>query len=263
MKTSLTSLLSVAVLAFAGPAYAQNDDAPWSMADEYWGAEDMAEARENVLKANGAQKNLMLMAERFEVQNGDDEDTLLWDVQGWYGGDIHKLWVKSEGDYSLDENDVEDAELQLLYSRAVSSYWDLQAGLRQDFEPDGRTYGVVGFQGVAPYWFEIDAAAFLSDEGDLSARVEAEYELLLTQRLVLQPRAELEFAASDDSERELGSGLRGLDAGLRLRYEITPEVAPYIGVEWQGSLGETRDLVEASGGEPEDTVFVFGIRSWF
>lgn len=263
MKHSFLLILSASALAFAGPVFAQESEAPWSMADEYWGAEEMAEAREKVLAANGAQKNLMLMAERFELQAGEDEDTLLWDAQGWYGGDLNKLWIKTEGDISLDEDEIEEAELQVLYSRAVSSYWDLQAGLRQDFEPDGRTYGVVGFQGVAPYWFEIDAAAFLSDEGDLSARIEAEYELLLTQRLILQPRIEAEFSAKDDPERGLGSGITGLDAGARLRYEFSPAFAPYVGVEWQGALGETRNLLKAGGGDPDGTVFVLGVRSWF
>jgi len=241
----------------------QNDSPPWSMADEYWGAEEMATSREAVQAANGAQSNYFVMADRLEVQSGDEEDTVLWDLQGWYGGDTNKLWVKSEGDYSLDDSDIEEAEVQVLWSHAVSTYFDVQTGVRYDIEPDGLAHGVVGVQGLAPYWFEVDAAAFLSEEGDVTARIEAEYDMLFTQRLVLQPRVELGLSAQDIPEREIGSGVTGLDVGLRLRYEIEREFAPYVGVEWKSSFGDTADFIEAQGGDKDQTVFVLGLRAWF
>jgi copper resistance protein B len=205
---------------------------------------------------------LFTLIDRFEGQWPEDgEESLLWDAQGWYGGDLNKLWWKSEGD--VEDGDVGEAELQLLYSRAVRPYWDLQAGVRRDFEPDSRTYGVLGLQGLAPYWFEVDAAAFVSEEGDVTVRLEAEYDLLLTQRLVLQPRVEFEAALDDIPDRALASGFTSADLSLRLRYEIRRELAPYVGVSWSSALGETADLVRAVGGEEETTALVAGVRLWF
>ncbi|MGD2131607.1 MAG: copper resistance protein B [Maricaulaceae bacterium] len=205
---------------------------------------------------------LFTQIDRLEGRWPDDGDTsLLWDAQGWYGGDINKLWWKSEGD--AEDGDVGEAELQMLYSRAITPFFDLQAGVRQDFEPDSLTYGVLGVQGLAPYWFELDAAAFVSEEGDVTSRLEAEYDLLLTQRLVLQPRAEAEIAFQDVEERGLGSGVTGVDLGLRLRYEIRRELAPYVGVEWSRLLGDTADLARAAAESDEETVFILGVRAWF
>ena len=163
----------------------------------------------------------------------------------------------------MNNGDVEDAELQALYSRAIAPYWNLQAGLRHDFKPDGLDYAVIGVQGLAPYFFEIDVSAFLSTEGDVSARAEIEYDLLLTQRLILQPRIEANLSLQDIPERMLGAGLNNIDAGLRLRYEIKREFAPYIGVEWQGNFGDTKNFIQATGGETDKTVFVAGVRTWF
>ena len=210
----------------------------------------------------GASRHLFTLVDRFEGRWSDGSDAaLLWDAQGWYGGDINKLWWKSEGD--AEDGDVGEAELQLLFSRAITPFFDLQAGVRQDFEPDSLTYGVFGVQGLAPYWFELDAAAFVSEEGDVTSRLEAEYDLLLTQRLVLQPRAEAEIAFQDVEERGLGTGVTGVDLGLRLRYEIRRELAPYVGVEWTRLLGDTADLARLAGESDEETVFIFGLRAWF
>ena len=204
-----------------------------------------------------------VMADRLEIQFADGEETGVWDVQGWYGGDRDKLFIKSEGEYAFAEDDIEDGEIQLLWSRAISAFWDVQAGARYDFEPQGRTHLVVGVQGLAPYKFEIDTAVFLSTEGDLTARAEAEYEALLTQRLVLQPRVEIELSAQDIPAFETGAGVSGLNAGARLRYEITPAFAPYVGVEWQTALGDTRNIIRSDGGDPDRVVAVAGIRTWF
>ncbi len=189
---------------------------------------------------------------------------LLWDAQAWVGGDLRKFWIKTEGEYSFDASEFEAVQVQALYSRAISPSFDLQIGLRHDFEPGPSTsYGVLGVQGLAPYWFEVDAAAYLSDAGDVTASIEAEYELLLTQRLVLQPRAELQFAAGEIAAHQLGSGLTESEIGLRLRYEIRREFAPYIGVEWHDLRGDTADIARLRGEPTSDRVIAAGIRFWF
>ncbi len=257
-------------LSLAAPAYAQHsghtaDDAaapPWSMADKYWGEQVMAASRLEVLHHHGALQNYMILGDRLEWQDTSGGG-LLWDVQGWYGGDINKLYIKTEGEFSLEDNEVEDLEVQALWSRAITPFWDVQAGVRYDLAPKGRTYAVLGVQGLAPYWFEVDAAAFLSTEGNLSASLEAEYDLHVSQRLVLQPRTQISLSAQDIPEIEIGSGLVGVDAGVRLRYEIKREFAPYIGVEWQQRFGRSKDLIQASGGDPSKAFAIIGLRAWY
>ena len=236
---------------------------PWSQADEVWGEAEMAPSREHLQQSHGGARFTYVQAERFEFQGGGGEDRLVFDGNAWVGGDTNKLWFKSELEYLPEDGEFEEAEVQALWSRAVSPYFDFQAGLRHDFEPDGRTHLVAGFQGLAPYLFELDMAGFLSEQGDLTGRIEAEYELILTQRLILQPRVEVELAAQDIPELETGSGLTGLDAGVRLRYEVKREFAPYVGIEWQQSLGETADLAQASGHETGEAVFLIGLRAWY
>ena len=260
IRAGLTGLVT---LAASGPALAQEGGEPWGQADEIWGEAEMAEAREQVLASHGDLRTSYFQAERFELQALDDEDVLVFDGNAWFGGDINKLWLKSELEYLPDEGEFEEAEVQALWSRAISPYFDLQAGIRQDFEPRGRTHAVLGVQGLAPYLFELDAAAFLSADGDLTSRIETEYELLLTQRLILQPRAEIGLAAQDIPELETGAGLVSLNAGLRLRYEIKREFAPYIGVEYQRSFGDTADYIEAAGGDAEGTALLIGVRAWY
>ena len=266
MRQSMIGSAALAGMAalFAAPvALSQETQKPWGQADEIWGEAEMAEAREQVLASHGDLRTSYFQAERFELQALDDEDVLVFDGNAWFGGDINKLWLKSELEYLPDEGEFEEAEVQALWSRAISPYFDLQAGIRQDFEPRGRTHAVLGVQGLAPYLFELDAAAFLSADGDLTSRIETEYELLLTQRLILQPRAEIELAAQDIPELETGAGLVSLNAGLRLRYEIKREFAPYIGVEYQRSFGDTADYIEAAGGDAEGTALLIGIRAWY
>ena len=240
-----------------------SDDKPWSQADAYYGAEKMDASRARALHHNGGQQFAMIMLDRAEVQFADDEELGVWDGSLRYGGDIDKLYVKSEGEYSFEHQEFEDAEIQLLWSHAVSAYFDAQAGVRYDIEPDGLAHAAIGFQGLAPYWFEVDGAAYVSEKGDLTADFEVEYDFLLTQRLILQPRAEFLFSAQDISERHLGSGLTHAEAGLRLRYEIAREFAPYVGVEHRVALGGTGDLLDAAGGDAEQTVWVIGLRTWY
>ena len=260
--TSFRTIL-LGALVFAPFAQADEAKAPWSMADDIYGEAAMATSRHHLQHSHGAMRMSYFQADRFELQTIDDEDVLVLDGNAWFGGDINKVWFKTELEYLPNEGEFEHAEVQALWSRAVSPYFDFQAGLRQDFEPKGQTHLVAGFQGLAPYLFEVDAASFLSTQGDLTARVEVEYELLFTQRLILQPRAELEFSAQDIPELETGSGLSKLNAGLRLRYEIKREFAPYVGVEWQNRFGKTSDLIEAAGGAAGETVFLLGVRAWY
>ena len=258
---------SLISLAFFAPAHADDNESPskqppWSQADKYFDKADMAKARAAVLKRNGGMAHSFFMADRLELQAGDEGEALVWDGMAWHGTDENKLWVKTEGEYSFEGSEFEEAEIQALWSKPVSTYFDVQAGLRQDLHTGGDTYAVAGVQGLAPYWFEIDAATFLSTKGNFTARFEAEYELLFTQKLVLQPRAEFELSAQDIPSQGLGAGVTSVEAGLRLRYEIKPEFAPYIGVEWGGALGETRGIVRAGGGEPSHVAVLLGLRIW-
>ena len=213
----------------------------------------------------GDTENLLyIQGDRFEYQSNDGNGLYLWDAQGWYGTDFNKFWFKTEGEFLPDQNKTKDAQLQLLYSRAITSFFDLQAGVRHDFKPDpSRSFAVLGVQGLAPYWFEVDVATFLSDDGDVSARMEAEYELLLTQRLIAQPRFETNLALQDVEEAGVGSGINNIELGLRLRYEIKREFAPYVGVSWSKLTGDTKDMAQDEGEDTDTVSFVTGIRFWF
>ncbi|WP_449252967.1 copper resistance protein B [Brevundimonas naejangsanensis] len=238
-------------------------EGPPHVADQIFSAGDMAAARRVLVAENGDIRVGAVMIDQLEATSVDGEEGYAWDAQGWYGGDIHRFWWKSEGEGEFGGN-LEEAELQALYSRAFTPYFDFQTGLRQTYRPEGdRTDLVVGVQGLAPYWFEVDAAAFLSNKGELTARAEAEYDQRITQKLILQPRAEVNLSAEDIPELGIGSGLSTLQVGARLRYEIHREFAPYVGVEWTRSFGDTRDFAEARGRSAEDTRVVVGIRAWF
>ena len=248
-----------------GTAQAQHhspDKALWSQADSYFDPAEMAEARAAVLHHSGGEVTDFIMADRLEWQAGD-EDILVWDVQAWRGGDLQKLWIKSEGEYSFDHDELEEIEIQALYSRAILPYFDIQAGLRYDLEPKGKAYGVFGLQGLVPYGFEVDLAGFISTDGDVSARFEGEYDWLLTQRLIAQPRVELAWSGQSNLYTGEGAGVSHAALGLRLRYEFKREFAPYIGVEWQSDLGDTRDLTRLNGEDPEQTRFLIGLRAWY
>ena len=183
-------------------------------------------------------------------------------VFGTAGGHADKLWFKSEGEGSFGEK-PESAEIQALWSHAIDPWWDLQVGVKQDLVGPERTHAVIGLQGLAPYLFEIDAAAFLSNEGDLTARIEAELDQRITQRLILQPRAEIALSAQDVPELGIGSGLDRIELGVRLRYEFTREFAPYVGIEQEWLAGGSADYARAAGEDPSVTNYVAGVRFWF
>lgn len=204
----------------------------------------------------------MFKLDRFEKQHTDGHDPLAWEVDAWLGRDLNKLWIKSEGDYVDDT--TEESELQLLYSRAITPFWDLQAGWRGEFQPDPeRHWFALGAHGLAPYWFEIDAALFAGESGRLGARLTADYDHFLSPHWVLSQELELNFHSKDDAERGIGSGLSELELGLRLRYHISREFAPYVGVNWQRKIGQTADLARDEDEEVDDAQFVTGFRLWF
>ena len=208
-----------------------------------------------VVAQNDQMINSHFRAERLEYEGNGQLHLFKWDVQHWIGNDDHKLWIKTEGDYSVDQGIFGRADLQLLYSRNIDTFWDFQIGARRAFEPE-RTYdAVIGFQGLAPYFIEVDAAMFINSDGNVLGRLGLTYELLLTQRLILEPRIELNLAASDIKHRNVKAGVTEFEAGMRLRYEIEREFAPYLGFDYvqEQSLKEHKHSFR----------FVAGVRIWY
>jgi copper resistance protein B len=218
----------------------------------------------DIMQMDDTSRFAKVMLDQLEWRNGGaDEGRAAWDAQGYYGGDYDKLWIKSEGKYVSDgRTGVHDASVEVLWDRVISPWWNLQAGGREDFGA-GHTWGTLGVQGLAPQWFQTEASVYLSDEGRTAARLKAQYELLLTQRLVLQPFAEANFYGHSDPAHEIGSGLSDLEISFRLRYEAYRQFAPYVGVVWLRRFGETADLVRAAGGERSDLELTAGLRVWF
>lgn len=232
-------------------------------ADRQFPPAEMAHARHLMMRESGGQTLATLMINLAEYQARQGRDGYRWDGEAWFGGDINRLTVKSEGE-GLFGHRLEAAEVQALYSRAIGPYFNLQAGIRHDFRPGPlRTYAAIGFEGLAPYWFEVEGGLYLSDKGDLLGRLDGYYDQRLTQRLVLQPRVELNFAAQDIPENHIGAGLSSAELGLRLRYEITRQFAPYVGVSHEARVGQTARFARADGEAASSTSFVAGLRIWF
>ena len=238
--------------AFLGPDHA---------ADKFYGTENMAPVREELAKL-GASTFSKILVERAETRITNGKDGYAWDVTAWTGGDIDKLWMKSEGEGAYGQK-IEKVEVQALWSHAIAPYFDFQAGVRTDFAPVSRSYLAVGVLGLAPYRFEVDTAAFLSDKGDLTARFQGTYDQFITQRIIFQPRLEANFALQDIRETGTGAGISDIGVGARLRYEVAREFAPYIGVEWNNQLGRTARFTRTAGGDPSSLNFLIGIRAWF
>lgn len=235
---------------------------PPRAADTIWGADAMRASRENLRGTHGDFAVFWFQGDRLETQVRQGRDGYLWDLQGYYGSPTSRFWLKSEGEGLLGQR-IEDAEFQALYSQAITPFFDAQVGLRQDVAGPNTTYGVIGVQGLAPYLFELDAALFVSHRGDVTARFEAEVDQRITQRLILQPRAELNLAAQGVPQLGIGAGLDKVEVGVRLRYEIAREFAPYVGVEQSWRMGRSADYARASGEDPSITSYVVGIRFWF
>ena len=204
-----------------------------------------------------------IMIERLELVRTREHSSGAYELKARYGRDYDRAVLKAEGE--VEDGRMEEARTELFWSHAVAAYWDAQLGVRHDSGAGrpGRSWLAFGVEGLAPYWFELDATAYVGDEGRSALRFAVEYELLLTQKLVLQPRIEANYYGKPDAELALGAGLSSAVAGLRLRYEIRREFAPYVGIEWAGKYGSTADYAQAAGAETKETRFVAGLRFWF
>ncbi|MGV8922058.1 MAG: copper resistance protein B [Thermomonas sp.] len=211
---------------------------------------------------HGTSINSLWLIDRLEFSDANPGTALGWEASAWIGGDVQRLWLRTEGE-AVDGR-VEHGDVEVLYGRGVRAWWDVVAGIRQDVGVGpSRTWAAFGVQGLAPYKFEVAATAYVGEGGRTSARVEAEYDTLFTNRLILQWRAEANAYGKADPLAGIGSGLSTLETGLRLRYEVTRQFAPYIGIEHERALGNTADLRRAGGHGASDTRVVAGVRVWF
>lgn len=232
-------------------------------ADQVYPPAAMAMGRHHLDTFHGGQKVGQVLFNLAEYQFRKGRDGFEWNGQAWYGGDINRVWLKSEGDGTFGRS-VDRAEVQALYSHAIGPYFNLQGGLRYDFKPNpSRVYATVGVEGLAPGFFELEGAFFLSNKGELLARAEGYYDQRITQRLILQPRAELNFAAQSSRETGIGSGLSDAELGLRLRYDIRREFAPYVGVQYRRAFGDTAKYLRQAGEDPGGWEVLTGVRTWF
>lgn len=230
-------------------------------ADRIYGPQAMRSSRGELRTDQGGQNFYMVLFNLAEYQARKGRDGYRWDGEAWYGGDINRLTLKTEGEGAF-RGGLDSAVVQALYSRSIGPYWFLQGGLRYDIKPNpSRTYATVGIEGLAPNNFDVEGALFLSDRGDVLARIEGYYDQRLTQRLILQPRAEFNLSAQDVPRDRYGSGLVDAELGLRLRYEIRREFAPYVGVSWQREFGDTARFSRARGDSTGGASLVAGIRT--
>lgn len=212
--------------------------------------------------------NTFTLFEKAEFRTGDAPDASVFDAQGWIGGDYQRFWWKTEGEQETKGAKAGEVEVQALYGRLVGPFWDFQTGIRVDRQYRGRTrdttgYFVVGLEGLAPYWFEVEPALFVGEKGRTSFRLTATYYQLITQRWVIQPRIDLNAAFQDDTKRDVAAGFNDVEFGLRLRYDLSRQFAPYVGVTWRRTLGGTAGLARRSGEDISTTSVVFGLRTWF
>jgi copper resistance protein B len=221
-------------------------------------------AGNDVGHAHGNDDPLLYKVEidELELRSGSGDDQLAWRGEAWLGKDEHKLLLKTRGERTNAA--TEEFELQLLYDQAIAPFWDLQFGWRGDFQPeDERNWFAFGFEGLAPGFIESELTAFAGGSGRTAARARFAYDLLLTQQLILEPELELDWYGKDDPANRLGSGIASLEAGLRLRYELRREFAPYIGLNWTGLYGDTKRYARADGEDSSDLRVLVGLRFWF
>jgi len=232
-------------------------------ADAFFDPAAMARARRALRREAGGMGASMLMLDRLEWRPAQGADGYAWEVEGWTGGDLDRLAIKSRGE-GLSGRRLEKAEVQLGWSHALDPWFNLRAGVRQDFRPSPRrTQAVLAIEGLAPYWFEVEGEIFLSHKGEVTGRAEASHDMRLTQRLILQPAAELTLSAQAMSDLHQGAGITSAELGLRLRYEIRREFAPYVGLHWERRFGRAADRARAEGEKPGDLRLVTGVRFWF
>lgn len=233
-----------------------------SYADRVWGKEAMAPARANMYNEHGGMISSMFLLDLAAARLRDGKDGYQWDGEAWLGDDLNRIFIKSEGE-SYGNEGVESAEVQALYSRPIGPYFDIQAGIRHDFRPEpSKTYFALGFEGLAPYWNEIEGTLFISDEGDLFGRFKGRYDQLITQRFILETFAEFNLSAQEEKENGTGSGLVDAEISLRLRYEIKREVAPYLGISWKSKFGDTAQFARDSGESKDHSSLLAGVRIW-
>lgn len=201
-----------------------------------------------------------VMIDQLEVREAAGSNPLVWDAEAWVGKDLNKLWFKTEGERVNGK--TAEADVQFLYSRAIATFWDFQAGWRRDTVL-GRDWLAFGFKGLTPYQIDVDANLFVGESGLLEASLDAEYEYMITQKLVLSPEIEVAFHNKDDRVAGIGSGLSAINLGLRLSYEARREFAPYIGINLAKKFGQTANFAEDEGEDTSDTQLVVGIRIWF
>lgn len=203
----------------------------------------------------------LLLIDQLEWRGAHNDDQLAWDLQGFYGDDYNKLWLKSEGERT-DASTT--ASHELLWDRLISRWWSSQLGVRYDTGPGpSRTWAAMGIQGIAPYWFDVEATLYVGEQGRSAVRFTAEYEMLFTQRLVLQPKLEINAYGKSNPENQIGSGVSDTELGLRLRYEFKREFAPYVGAVWVRRYGETGTLARAAGERQSEVQWLAGLRVWF
>jgi len=206
--------------------------------------------------------NKLVLLDRFETRNSDAGSVQRWDLETWVGKSLTKVWIRTEGERL--SGDTQRAELELLWGKSFARWWELVAGARHDFEPGPtQSWAALGVHGTTPYRIDLEATAYVGDGGRAALRVKSHYELLVTNRLILQPLAELNWYAQSDAARGLGAGLGDAEIGVRLRYEIKREVAPYVGLVTERKLGGTAGFARAAGRHPSDTRLVAGIRLRF
>lgn len=249
MKTSLRLLSGLLGALALTPAHAEDNRFP--LPPKEWPSPVM-----------DRDSRFFFLLDRFEYRAGRRADSRFWDAQGWFGGDYNKLWLKSSGEQTVGGR-TKEADVLALYARRIAPFWYLQGGLRSELRPSPtQKYGVLAIQGLAPYWFNVEASTFFRG-GKLSGRLEGEYDQLLTQRLILQPRIETNFSASADPARGVGRGVNDVEFGLRLRYEFRREFAPYVGINWRGKVGDTARLARSRGETVRDTSIMIGLRVWY
>ena len=208
-----------------------------------------------------------ILADVLEYRPQGRESDFRWDIEGWHGGDFNRLWFKSEGEQNTAFKAEYDIDAQLMYGRFIRKYYDFQVGLRAETQSyQGRNvtraHAVVGLEGLVPYRYDFESALFISQHGDISGRVSFTRDLLVTQRLILQPRFESNIAAQRVERFTMGRGLNNIEFGLRLRYEIRRKFGPYAGISFDRSFFGTADLVRQEGGDPGQIRFVVGLRMW-
>lgn len=244
------------------PPLAEAGAGPARAADAIWGTDAMSPSRDALRQDHGAANYALFAAERAEYRLRRGQDGYLWDMQAYYGSDRDRIWLKSEGEGTIGGG-LDTAEVQALWSRPIGPFFDMQAGIRQDLAGPARTHAVIGVQGLAPYRFELDAAAFLSHRGELTGRVTLELDERITQRLILQPHLGVDLSAQHIPQLGIGAGIDRAELGLRLRYEIVREFAPYIGVEQEWRIGRGATYARAAGEDASVTNYVVGVRFWF